>query len=76
MTFLNFSQLPESVFRPNFPGKHFPGNQAKFFFDRKVFSVDTNTGKFGKWFPENHFPRNKHGLICSFSTNNKNKHHG
>jgi hypothetical protein len=30
MTFLNFSQLPESVFRPNFPGKHFPENQAKF----------------------------------------------
>ena len=24
MTFLNFSQLPESVFRPNFLGKHFP----------------------------------------------------
>ena len=30
MTFLNFSQLPESVFRSNFPGKHFPENQAKF----------------------------------------------
>jgi hypothetical protein len=40
MTFLNFSQLPESVFLINFPGKHFPGNQAKFFFDWKVFSVD------------------------------------
>jgi len=40
MTFLNFSQLPESVFRPNFPGKHFPENQAKFFFDWKMFSVD------------------------------------
>jgi hypothetical protein len=40
MTFINFSQLPESVFRPNFSGKHFPGNQAKFFFDWKVFSVD------------------------------------
>jgi hypothetical protein len=40
MIFLNFSQLPESVFRPNFLGKHFPGNQAKFFFDRKVFFVD------------------------------------
>jgi len=39
MTFLNFSQLPESVFRPNFPRKHFPGNQAKFSFDWKVFSV-------------------------------------
>jgi hypothetical protein len=66
MTFLNFSQLPESVFRPNFSGKHFPENQAKFSFDWKVFSVDqlfqwqTNTGKFGKWFPGNHFPENKH----------------
>ena len=25
---------------PNFPGKHFPENQAKFSFDWKVFSVD------------------------------------
>jgi len=33
MKFLNFSQLPESVFLENFPGKHFPENQAKFFFD-------------------------------------------
>ena len=40
MTFLNFSQLPESVFRPNFQGKHFHGNQAKFFFDWKMFFVD------------------------------------
>jgi hypothetical protein len=40
MTFLNFSQFSESVFRPKFIGKHFPGNQAKFFFDWKMFSVD------------------------------------
>jgi len=40
MIFLNFSQLPESVFHPNFPGKQFSGNQAKFSFDYKVFSVD------------------------------------
>lgn len=26
MTFLNFSQLPESVFPSNFSGKHFPEN--------------------------------------------------
>jgi len=26
ITFLNFSQLPESVFHPNFSGKHFPEN--------------------------------------------------
>ena len=38
MIFLNFSQLLNSVFRPNFPGKHFPGNQA-FFFTGKCFSL-------------------------------------
>jgi hypothetical protein len=37
MTFLNFSQLSESVFRPNFPGKHFLGNQAKFSLTGKCF---------------------------------------
>ena len=40
MTFLNFSQLPESVFPSKFSGKHFPENQAKFSFYWKVFSVD------------------------------------
>ena len=39
MTFLNFSQLLESVFRPNFPEKHFPENQAKFFFIENYFSL-------------------------------------
>jgi hypothetical protein len=40
MTFLNFSQLSKNVFRPNIKEKHFPENQAKFFFDWKVFFVD------------------------------------
>jgi hypothetical protein len=40
MTFLIFSQLPESVFCPNFSGKHFPENQVKFSFNCKVFFVD------------------------------------
>jgi len=40
MTFLNFSQFLESVFGPNFLGKHFTQNQANFSFDWKVFSVD------------------------------------
>jgi hypothetical protein len=40
MTFLIFLQFLESVFRSNFPGKHFPENQVKFSFDWKVFSVD------------------------------------
>jgi hypothetical protein len=59
MIFLNFSQFSGKCFLSKIKGKHFPGNQAKFFFDRKVFSVDQlsywqiNTGKFGKWFPGN-----------------------
>jgi len=40
MTFLNFSQLSKNVFHLNFSGKHFPENQAKFFFDWKVFFID------------------------------------
>jgi hypothetical protein len=40
MIFLNFSQLSESVFHPNFLGKHFPENQVKFFFDWKIFFFD------------------------------------
>ena len=66
IAFLNFSQLRESVFRPNFSGKHFPENQAKFSFHWKMFSVyqlsswQTNIWKFGKWFPGNHFSKNKH----------------
>jgi hypothetical protein len=40
MTFLKFSQLPESVFRSNFSGKYFPENQVKFFFNLKVFFID------------------------------------
>ena len=46
MTFLNFSQLPKSVFLPNFSGKHFPENQAKFSFT-------------GKCFPLTNFPNDK-----------------
>jgi len=40
--------------------------------DRKVFSVyqlfwwHTNIEKFGKWFPENHFPENKRTIRLSF----------
>jgi hypothetical protein len=40
MTFLIFSQLSKNIFRLNFSGKHFSRNQAKFFFDWKVFFVD------------------------------------
>ena len=40
MTFLNFLQFFRKCFPPKIKGKHSPGNQAKFFFDWKVFSVD------------------------------------
>ena len=40
MTFLNLSQLPESVLRPNFSEKHFSENLANFSFNWKVFFVD------------------------------------
>jgi hypothetical protein len=40
MTFLKFSQFSESVFHPNFPGKHFFKNQAKKIFDRKIFFIN------------------------------------
>jgi hypothetical protein len=40
MIFLNFSQLSESIFSLKFSGKHFSKNQAKFFFNWKVFSVN------------------------------------
>jgi hypothetical protein len=39
MIFLNFSQLPKSVFRLNFSGKHFPKNQVKFFLTEMCFSL-------------------------------------
>ena len=39
MTFLNFSQLAESVFPSNFSGKHFPENQANFSFTGKCFPL-------------------------------------
>ena len=68
MTFLNFFTTFGKCFPPKFSGKHFPENQAKFFFDWKVFSIDqlsgrqTNTRKFGKWSPGKWIPGNKRGL--------------
>ena len=46
MTFLNFSQLLESVFCPNFPGKHFTQNKLNFPLT-------------GKYFPLTNFPNDK-----------------
>jgi len=36
----NFFTTSGKYFPLKIKGKHFPGNQAKFFFNRKVFSVD------------------------------------
>jgi hypothetical protein len=35
-----FFTTSENGFLPKIKGKHFSGNQTRFFFDRKVFSVD------------------------------------
>jgi hypothetical protein len=41
-------------------GKHFPGNQTKFFFDCKVFSVDRKVFPLTrKFFPLTNFPNDK-----------------
>ena len=64
------SGFPENTFRKHKHSqkeKHFPGNQTKFFFDWKVFSVDRKvfmlTGKCfsltGKCFPLTNFPKGK-----------------
>jgi len=39
MTFLNFSQLPESVFRPNFSEKTFLETKPNFSLTGKCFSL-------------------------------------
>jgi hypothetical protein len=46
MTFLNFSQLPESVFRPNFPENTF-------------LKTKPNFSLTGKCFPLTNFPEGK-----------------
>jgi len=60
MTFLNFSQLSESIFRPNFLGKHFLGNQAKFFLTGKCFLLTNfSNDKQKQESLENDFPESK-----------------
>ena len=60
MIFLNFSQLPKSVFCPNFPEKHFPGNQTNFFFTEKCFSlINFSIGKQTQESLENSFPESE-----------------
>ena len=53
MTFLNFSQLPESVFRPNFPENTFLKTKPNFSLTGKCFPLT------GKCFPLTNFPEDK-----------------
>jgi len=75
MTFLIFSQLLESVFRLNFPGKHFPGNQAKFFLTEKCFPLTNfSSGKqtqesLESGFPESEFWETNIALISMHGFN-------
>jgi hypothetical protein len=58
MTFLIFSQLSESAFRPNFLGKHFPGNQPNFPLIGKCFPLTNfSNGKQTQESLENGFPK-------------------
>ena len=57
MTFLNFSQLPESVFRPNFLGKYFPETKPIFSLTGKCFPLTNfSNGKQIQESLENDFP--------------------
>ena len=53
MTFLNFSQLPESVFCPNFPENTFLKTKPNFSLTGKCFPLT------GKCFPLTNFPEDK-----------------
>jgi len=53
MIFLNFSQLPESVFRPNFPENTFLKTKPNFSLTGKCFPLT------GKCFPLTNFLENK-----------------
>jgi len=60
MTFLNFSQLPESVFRPIFPGKHFPRTKLNFPLTGKCFPLTNfSNGKQTQESLESGFPESK-----------------
>ena len=66
MTFLNFSQLPESVFRPNFPENTFLKTKSNFSLTGKCFPLTE------KCFPLTNFPEDKQiqeSLESDFSEN-------
>ena len=58
MSFLNFSQLRESVFRPNFPGKHFLETKPNFPLTGKYFPLTNfSNGKQTQESLESGFPK-------------------
>ena len=60
MTFLIFSQLPESFFRPNFPEKYFPETKPNFSLTGKCFPLTNfSNGKQTQESLENGFPENE-----------------
>ena len=69
MTFLNFSQLPKSVFRLNFQKNTFMETKPNFSLTGKCFLLTNFSNgkqtqeKFRKWFLENHSSSNQHNLI-------------
>ena len=65
MKFLNFSQFPESVFRPNFPENTFLKTKPNFSLTRKCFPLT------GKYFLLTNFLKNKQkkGLESDLSRN-------
>ena len=72
MTFLNFSQFPESVFRPNFPENTFLKTKPNFSLTGKCFPLtnfleDKQTQEsLESDFPENEFRETNGALICFF----------
>jgi hypothetical protein len=69
MTFINCSQLPESVFRPNFPEKHFYETKPNFPLTEKCFPlINFSKGKqtqksLESDFPETTFQKTNASLI-------------
>ena len=70
MTFLNFSQLPESVFRPKIKGKYFSGNQIGKYFPLINFSnVKQTQESLESSFSKTTFRETNTPLISLFSYN-------
>ena len=73
MTFLNFSQLPESVFRPNFPENTFLKTKPNFSLTRKCFpltnfpEIKQTQESLESGFPESEFQETNTAFMKLFS---------